>query len=250
MQEAIRLGYVPTQEEATKTAAAIDTVGASSETAASKVTELFGISGGPLFDTLEELIGKANAAAAAVDSALTGSGGGGSSGSGGSGSSSGSGGSSSSGGSGGSVLDDIINQPKGSGLTPFDPANDPILGPGQESGSGGGGMGGSGAQTDVSGAGASAKQYTFGTGGNLNQFALGGIVPGGPTTPVPIIAHGGEAVIPSGLVPALERLARGGGGSGPPVVHLTVHQSGTVIQQERDWQTFVTMIQQSLAGRR
>ena len=35
----------------------------------------------------------------------------------------------------------------------------------------------------------------------LPQYALGGIIPGSPSTPVPIMAHGGETVLPAGVAP-------------------------------------------------
>jgi hypothetical protein len=74
------------------------------------------------------------------------------------------------------------------------------------------------------------------------------MVPGAPSTSVPITAHGGEGILSSKLVRALEKFAATGGGTKANVV-VNVRQSGTVIQQDRDWASLVESISQAVDAR-
>jgi hypothetical protein len=141
MVEAINLGYVPTVEAANKVAETVTVAAVATEKASDSVAAgLFrmGAASADVIATLDAVIAKGIAAS----SAFAGAGRGGPVGSTGAGSAvrpeAGGGGGPSSGvyggPFGGSVLGDIVNQPKGSGLTPFNPAYNPVLGPGQESG--------------------------------------------------------------------------------------------------------------------
>jgi len=72
------------------------------------------------------------------------------------------------------------------------------------------------------------------------SFQHGGIVPG--AGPIPIIAHGGEQILPVG--------SRSGGAGGVVRVEAGAIQiSGTVIDQARDWDTLVDTLGQALAAR-
>ena len=75
---------------------------------------------------------------------------------------------------------------------------------------------------------------------NIPHFPHGGIVPG--SGPVPIIAHGGEQILPAG----------GRSGAGGGIVRIepgAIQISGTVIDQSRDWDVLVESLGQALAAR-
>jgi hypothetical protein len=66
LQEAVTLGFIPVAEEAAKATTAIEELTEETKYAADSVEALFGITGGPLLDTLNELIAAGKAAQAAV----------------------------------------------------------------------------------------------------------------------------------------------------------------------------------------
>ena len=56
----------------------------------------------------------------------------------------------------------------------------------------------------------------------MPTFKTGGIVPGATSQPVPIMAHGGEAVLPSDLVRALTNGSAGGGGGNTVAITMNL----------------------------
>ena len=58
---------------------------------------------------------------------------------------------------------------------------------------------------------------------------------------MPIIAHGGEQILPAG--------GRSGGGGMVRIEPGAIQISGTVIDQSRDWDVLVELLGQSLAAR-
>jgi hypothetical protein len=116
---------------------------------------------------------------------------------------------------GGTVLGGIINQSKGSGLTPFNPA--------------------------------------YNT--QSPSYDVGGVVPGAPHQAVPIVAHGREIVgRPEQIVSAVahEMARRGVGGGGGQYISFapgSIQVSGAVVQAERDFDTLSSVLAQKIAMR-
>ena len=231
MAEAITLGYVPTIEKAKELSTAITDTAEAAESAGEKwLKSIEGIS-----PALDAIIAKARAAGDAV----AGASGGGATGGGASGGKAGgkAGGAAGAAGTGpfptlgggtGTVLGGIVSQPTGSGLQPFTNVPAWNLGPGSTAPTGGG-------------MGSAVNQYRGGsyTGMSGTSFQHGGIVPG--FGPVPIIAHGGEQILPAG--------GRSGGGGMVRIEPGAIQISGTVIDQSRDWAVLVETLGQALAAR-
>ena len=67
----------------------------------------------------------------------------------------------------------------------------------------------------------------------MPSFKTGGIVPGATSQPVPIMAHGGEAVLPSDLVRALSNGTAGNGGGGNTVA-ITMNLGKDSVRSDGD----------------
>jgi hypothetical protein len=235
LQRAISTGIVPTAEATKAAKTALDEFTASTTFAADSVEALFGITGGPLLDTLNELIAKGREAQAAVAGAtgaapggmtVAGTGGGGTTIT-----------RTTAGGGGGptgvfgldfTTLGGIAGQAGGSGLTPFSPSSNLSFTAGEMSGTGGGGVPTSIVQPAIE---------------TVQMFQGGGIVPGRGA--VPIIAHGGEAVLP-------ERLTQALAGGLQPSIHIhpgAIQIAGTFIDQQRAWGSMVEELGQALEAR-
>lgn len=83
---------------------------------------------------------------------------------------------------------------------------------------------------------AGLENFAMGTNNFINgllglkgSYAEGGVIPGSPSTPVPILAHGGETVLPAGVAP------------------VTVNIMNPVVRSDSDLRRLAEMVKQVLA---
>jgi len=228
MDEAIRLGYVPMTEAVKETTAAVETLGDVGESSTERwLKSLEGIS-----PALDEIAAKARAAAGSVAGTTSASGA--------VAAGAVAGAAAASGGATGvhgldfSVLGGVVGQPTGSGLTPLTGGVSKFSGlenlPPGTTGVGGGIFAPSSTP---------APAPIISPWVDAPQMQHGGRVPG--IGPVPIIAHGGETVIPAGA-----------GTGGRAVVRIepgAIQIRGTIVDQSRDWDVLVEHLAQTISAR-